>query len=76
MLGERTKNSLPHEIYLAQSAREALPPRRDGDPFVFGKTKDAGYSGWSRSKDRLDGRLKLEPWSLHDFWWDYEHQAA
>jgi len=63
---ERMKNGLPHEVFLTEAARKLLPPRREGS-FVFGKTTDAGYSGWSRSKARLDGRLKLTPWSLHDF---------
>ncbi len=45
----------------------------DGTPKVtnvFGRS-GTGFSGWSKSKERLDGRMveqlgKLAPWGLHD----------
>ena len=54
------------------------PPSLKGDfkfahrsaNFVFGKAVNGekrGYSGWSRSKARFDGRLGFSDWSLHDF---------
>lgn len=70
---ERMKNGLPHEVSLSVQAQACLPPSGEGATqtgFVFGKTIDGdrrGYSGWSRSKARLDGRLKLPAWGLHDF---------
>ena len=45
--------------------------KNDDRPFVFGRG-EGGYSGWSRSKERLDERIKeangkaLQPWVLHD----------
>ena len=32
---------------------------------VFGK-RDGPFSGWSKCKDRLDRRLEIAPWGLHD----------
>jgi integrase len=69
----RTKNAQAHTIPLSGPARtiiEALP-RRDGREFVFGRG-EGGYSGWSRSKARLDERIAdknkgpLPGWTLHD----------
>jgi len=63
----RMKNGEPNEVPLTSAALTCLPVAVESRPFVFGKTKGAGYSGWSRSKERLDRRLGLEPWGLHDF---------
>lgn len=59
--GSRTKNGLPHEIPLPQAALALLEtvPRQDGRDLVFGRGK-AGYSGWSRSKARLDVAIARE----------------
>lgn len=63
----RSKNRLPQEVPLTPLAVAQLPPRQPGRHAVFGRGNgDAGYSGWSRSKARLDGRLKLAPWGMHD----------
>jgi hypothetical protein len=32
---------------------------------IFGRGR-GGYSGWSRSKERLDEKLSLEHWTPHD----------
>jgi integrase len=62
--GNRTKNGLPHEVPLHAMALAQFPPRPTPEPdgtvrtAIFGKRADQGYSGWSRSKDRLDGRLR------------------
>jgi integrase len=61
----RSKNRLPHEVPLTSLAVAQLPPRQPERQAVFGKC-DGGYSGWSRSKARLDGRLKLAQWGMHD----------
>ena len=61
--GSRTKNGLPHELPLSALAVAQFPIRPAADengkvrPLIFGKLADEGYSGWSRSKERLDGRL-------------------
>jgi integrase len=69
---ERTKNGLTHEVPLGSAALEILRsiPRRDGRDFVFGEGRD-GFSGWSKSKTRLDARITkagavMRPWRLHD----------
>ncbi len=65
----RVKNGKAHLIPLSDQAlalihTHAQDPHRD---FVFGI--GAGpFSGWSKSKERLDGRLgsAVAPWTLHD----------
>lgn len=52
----RSKNGLQHEVPLGALALAQLPPKRDGRAQVFGEGK-GGFSGWSRCKDRLDGRI-------------------
>ncbi len=71
--GERTKNSRPHEVPLAQPASQVLGvrSRRDGRALVFGSR--GPFSGWSKAKAALDARISaaragevLLPWRLHD----------
>lgn len=58
----RSKNGLPHEVPLGPLALAQLPARvaaRDGEEpraLVFGEG-DGGFSGWSKCKARLDGRM-------------------
>ena len=64
----RTKNHRPLTIYLSEPAlvlRSVQP--RSGREFLFG-IGVGPFSGWSKSKQRLDERLagKVAPWSLHD----------
>ncbi len=64
---ERTKNSRPHDVPLSSMALailEQLPKRIDRD-LVFGGRKGP-FSGWSKSKERLDQRINLTDWRLHD----------
>jgi integrase len=71
---ERTKNSRQHEVPLSSQAQAILSrqPRRKGRDFIFG-IGEAGFSGWSDCKARLDQALlarrkaKARPeWRLHD----------
>ncbi|MBO1908881.1 tyrosine-type recombinase/integrase [Microvirga sp. 3-52] len=69
---ERIKNGLTHEVPLSDMALEILRsiPRREGRDFVFGEGQ-GGFSGWSKSKTRLDARIAkagavVRPWRLHD----------
>lgn len=40
--------------------------RRDRD-YVFGRTRNGGFSGWSKSKAEFDELVKLkETWTVHD----------
>jgi integrase len=76
---ERTKNSRQHEVPLSRQAKAILmrQPRRKGRDYIFG-IGEAGFSGWSDCKARLDQALlaarrqtnrKAKPmpdWRLHD----------
>ena len=64
---ERTKNSRPHDVPLSQMALDVLGniPRIRGREQVFGEG-EGGYSGWSRSKGRIDAVAKVKSWRLHD----------
>ena len=66
--GSRTKSGVDHVIPLSPLALSILKARRprEGSDFVFGRG-EGGFSGWSQSKARLDAKLDLEPWVLHDF---------
>jgi integrase len=66
------KNGLTHEVPLSGAALEILhnTARREGREFVFGEGR-GGFSGWSKSKTRLDARIAkagilVRPWRLHD----------
>lgn len=62
--GSRTKNGAPHIVPLSKQAQdivEAMPRRKDADdkeiPYVF--AGDIGvFSGWSKAKTRLDGKVQ------------------
>lgn len=76
---ERTKNLRQHEVPLSRQAYAILArlPKRKGRDFIFG-IGEAGFSGWSKSKERLDQALlasrkaadrrakPLPSWHLHD----------
>jgi integrase len=68
----RTKNALPHDIPLSDTALALLAqhPRRPGRDLIFGDTASRPFSGWSRARRALDVRLggiaPLAPWVLHD----------
>jgi integrase len=72
--GERTKNHRPHVVPLSQRARAIIDAQqaRDGRDFIFGRYIGSGpFSGWSRSKNELDARIKkagkaLAHWTPHD----------
>ena len=64
----RTKNKVMHELALPQQAVALLPKKREGRPFVFGRGRKGGFSGFSRCKARLNAaKLREIPgWTLHD----------
>lgn len=66
---ERTKNGRAHVIPMSQPVKAILKeiPREAGRDFVFG-FGEGGFSGWAKSKERLDGKLpeKMPEWTLHD----------
>lgn len=63
----RTKNSRPHDVPLSDIALAVLKDQKriDGRDLVFG-SGEGGYSGWSRSKARLDAVCNVKNWTLHD----------
>lgn len=78
--GERTKNGLPHEVYLPPMARDLLASVRriESCKFIFSTTGRSPVSGFSKMKKEVD-RLMLAaarkergadasvpPWTLHD----------
>ncbi len=71
---ERTKNARPHVVPLSAPAVEIIQARRLEQksigiktPLVFTSTGENPFSGFSKSKSRLDARANLaDPWVLHD----------
>jgi integrase len=63
----RTKNSRPHDVPLSGLACDVVKdqPRVVGRSLVFGEG-EGGFSGWSRSKARLDEACSVTDWTLHD----------
>jgi integrase len=71
---ERTKNGRPHVLPLSEAAAEIIEqqPKRDDRDLIFGRGEGA-FSGWSKSKERLDLRITeanggkpIAPWVPHD----------
>jgi integrase len=63
---ERTKNKRKHELPLSHQALLILErqPRRNFSPFLFSDVQ--GYKDWDSAKARLDKRLHIADWHLHD----------
>ena len=67
----RMKGKLAHEIPLLPMILAAAPKRpEDAEGCVFGR-RGKGYSGFSKSKKKLDAKLAksgvhIPPWGLHD----------
>jgi integrase len=65
--GYRTKNGRVHVVPLSQPALAILKARQqNGREYVFG-VGEHGFSGFSKSKERLDTWTPLaKPWIIHD----------
>lgn len=64
---ERTKNGRPHDVPLSSHAVaifDQIPDRAERD-LIFGEG-EGPFSGWSKSKERLDRRSGVSNWRLHD----------
>ena len=75
----RTKNGRPHIVPLSDEALAILKrlPRQKGRDLIFG-VGAGGFSGWSKAKADLDGRIRkarreagpkaksMVAWTLHD----------
>ena len=66
--GSRTKGGVDHIIPLSPLALSILTGAHTarGQRFRF-RARRGRLFGWSQCKARLDARLDLEPWVLHDF---------
>ena len=66
--GARTKTGAALALPLDGLVLAQLPAKRGDRDLIFGKTDDAGFSGWSRCKAALDRRLgnAVASWTLHD----------
>ena len=64
---QRAKNGRAHKVPLSQQVFDIIAhrPRVPGRDLVFGEGA-GGFSGWSRSKARLDRRSGVFRWTLHD----------
>jgi integrase len=70
---EKAKNDQGHDVHLSQQAVDLLLalPRIEGG-LVFSTNGRTAVSGFSRSKERLDGLMaksighEVDPWILHD----------
>ncbi len=67
---ERTKNGRTHLVPLSDAAISVLPKTSKDRTHVFGRD-DTGFQGWSKAKERIDGRIadagqKLAHWTPHD----------
>jgi integrase len=62
----RTKNGRQHEVPLSRQALVILArqPRRNSSGYLFSNT--LGFKNWDAAKARLDERLGIAPWTLHD----------
>jgi integrase len=56
----RTKNGRPHVVPLSPSALAIIAAQEDrtGRDLIFGRG-EGGFSGWSKSKERLDARIAV-----------------
>jgi integrase len=62
----RTKNGRRHTIPMSRTVCAILKARQqNGRQHVFG-IGERGFSGWSRCKERLDERIKIPAWVIHD----------
>jgi integrase len=62
----RTKNNRQHELPLSRQALAIIErqPRRNSSNFLFSDKQ--GYKDWDTAKTKLDERLRIAPWRLHD----------
>jgi integrase len=64
--GDRIKNHRRHLVPLTPLAITQLPKRRSGWPYLFGRRRSTGFSGWTKAKSELDQRCGVTDWVLHD----------
>jgi integrase len=62
----RVKNGREHCVPLSAQALAIIErqPRRNSSAFLFSDVE--GFKNWDAAKQRLDQRLPIAPWTLHD----------
>jgi len=65
---ERTKNKLPHVVPISASTKDIIKgqSRHAGCDYVFTSNGRSSFTGFSACKMRLDERLTIPHWTLHD----------
>ena len=64
--GSRTKNEKPHFVHLSDLSCGVLSNLSPAGDFVFTSNGRSPFSGFSKSKKRLDGLSGVTNWRLHD----------
>ena len=64
--GRRTKNHRVHVVPLPPIARDVIRGVDQHGDLVFTTNGSTAVSGFSKFKKRLDAKLKIEPWRIHD----------
>ena len=62
----RTKNKKPHTVHLSKQATAIVSDITKIGPFVFTSNGKTPFSGFSKSKKRLDELSGVIDWRLHD----------
>jgi integrase len=60
------KMDRPHDVSLSSQAVAIISSLQRTGPFVFGKDGAAPYSGFSKSRERLQRATGTKGWTLHD----------
>ena len=64
--GARTKNEKPHFVHLSEPAIAVISSVQNVGAFVFTSNGKTPFSGFSKSKKRLDELSGITDWRLHD----------
>ncbi|NQU59179.1 MAG: tyrosine-type recombinase/integrase [Rhodospirillales bacterium] len=63
---ERTKNEKPHIVHLTDHAKALLKSISKIGDYVFTSNGKTAFSGFSKSKKRLDELSGVDDWRIHD----------
>ena len=64
--GSRTKNEKPHFVHLSSQAKTVFTSLPHIGDFVFTSNGQTPFSGFAKSKKRLDELSSVTDWRLHD----------
>ena len=63
---DRTKNAKPHEVHLSDPVMAVLKRASERGEFVFSRSGDNSFQGFSFAKRELDNLSGVTGWRLHD----------